>query len=851
MSDTTLAPKDFQYVDIAVGNWWNRNRIVNIREIRDIMSTELSGNALYHKEVYVTAYRYTPDIYEWLKTHKNKNGNPSVVGYNGVHFSPFVYIDVDQSATRMAPAQVLEDARTIIRTLVERWGINPKWMRYYFSGSKGFHIELRSVWMNLVPKTTFAKEVGVFMKHLADGVEIDSTIYEPVRLFRAPRTVNIKSFKKKVPPAELSEEERVKHKNGRWDPVEGKVPLFKVPLHYDEIMYGSVEEIVELAKTPRNDFKDDLTYKDGEGQVIERLARAFNDVQVGQNKVQSKPKGKMIPGTLALKHVPRDEKVCIHHILHEGLPFGERDGGMLVLIDYFARSKGFPNYVTSGIMYEFWQNKISHENDPPTWDQVEGMIERIYNGSPYDYGCNNEIMARRCCKSSACKYWKGGTDADRLEDHLFTIAEAGFRYGDLMQNATGHKITIGYPAIDTVMGGGALPGQVIFIAARSGVGKTTWLLNILRNIAKNHENPHTLFFSLEQPVEEVFEKMAAQIDGVVSTRHVEHEFTKNSQYAQDILRRMEADLPHLRFCDIDRLTLDQMKEIIEVAKKKYNVDHFPVIAVDYLGRMSGRGKDEYHVVSELAKNMKQLAKDLNCVVFVIHQCNREGGGSGDKKLTMTSLRGSGQAEEAADFILAISREDMEGESTRRVTQYRTCVQLLKNRRGESNFEYSLIYDGSKALFLDVTDGRESYTPDDIFPDKLMPLDETLPPIPAMAAMLEAAPALHPAHGDPSRVNLVAVARQEAQKTTTPKTEAPKPPTERLSEKDLLPSALLLPKPTVGLSFIGDDAPVVAEPVDTTVRTGDNNEDTGLSLEPPADEPSLFDTGFGESSLDDI
>ncbi|MDP9363484.1 MAG: hypothetical protein M3Q10_04510, partial [Chloroflexota bacterium] len=181
----------YPYVETAVGGASNRNKVVRLDAFRPPPDTP---------DVYVTYLRYPRDLVEHVDTTRNDKGNPTVKGYAGPALAPVIPLDFDNADDLGA---ALADARAFCRRFCERYDVPPAALAIFFSGHKGFSIE--------IPATLFggfepgpAPDVTDRLKRLAlalaeDLDTLDESIYEPVRLWRWPNTVNGKSGRRKIP----------------------------------------------------------------------------------------------------------------------------------------------------------------------------------------------------------------------------------------------------------------------------------------------------------------------------------------------------------------------------------------------------------------------------------------------------------------------------------------------------------------------------------------------------------------------------------------------------------------------------------------------------------------------------
>ncbi len=115
-----------------------------------------------------------------------------------------------------------------------------------------------------------------------------------------------------------------------------------------------------------------------------------------------------------------------------------------------------------------------------------------------------------------------------------------------------------------------------------------------------------------------------------------------------------------------------------------------LIIIDHLGLIGGdRTLDTYDRVSTQAREVKELAKRLNCAVLLAIQVNREAGGDGSKELGLGSARDSGVVEEAMDYLIGIRRLDRSQTlSVADRARYRNVIfaKVIKNRHGDPHAE---------------------------------------------------------------------------------------------------------------------------------------------------------------------
>lgn len=222
--------------------------------------------------------------------------------------------------------------------------------------------------------------------------------------------------------------------------------------------------------------------------------------------------------------------------------------------------------------------------------------------------------------------------------------------------------------------------DLIVLAARPGVGKTSFGLNIARH-ASVVSKRRVAFFSLEMSREQLSSRLLSTEASVEGTKLRsgdlnEDEWTRIIE-AGDILGRAE-----LYFDDAPGITVPQMKAKVRRLK---NVD---LVIVDYLQLMSGGKKSDNRVneISDITRNLKIMAKELDVPVIAMSQLRRPTERSKDHRPGLSELRDSGSIEQDADIVIFLHREAYNaasegGEVTEDMDTSAAQIIVAKNRHG--------------------------------------------------------------------------------------------------------------------------------------------------------------------------
>ncbi len=277
---------------------------------------------------------------------------------------------------------------------------------------------------------------------------------------------------------------------------------------------------------------------------------------------------------------------------------------------------------------------------------------------------------------------------------------------DKLQKLSGEDRDLykGYPTgfsdLDKVING-LNKSDLILIGARPAMGKTTFALNLARNVAVLGKRK-VLMFSLEMTKEQLAQRVLATEARVESTKMRSGELTPDEWARIGTATSMLADC-QLYFDDTSGITVQEMKSRI---RREKNVD---IVIIDYLGLISSVGRAENRVqeISQITRSLKLMAKDLAIPVVVCAQLNRgpaNNRGAGGHRPQMSDLRESGSIEQDADIILMLHRPEYygetpeEGEEERRADQ--TDLIIAKNRHGPTT-DISLVFNKDYTLFTSM------------------------------------------------------------------------------------------------------------------------------------------------------
>lgn len=355
---------------------------------------------------------------------------------------------------------------------------------------------------------------------------------------------------------------------------------------------------------------------------------------------------------------------------------------------------------------DMWLLKRAIEDEPDQQKQYL-IAKRIADQAPNEMVRHDmaEYLAKKWSKDLATVMQFLGAKGDsqaQLLAKIYRVDDVIPEYRQYLQKRNELCVTTGYPSLNKHMDGGVKPGEVLQCIARSAVGKTTLLLNIVSRIITMQRVP-VILFSLEMQKEKIFEVLL-QIQWGLPREMVREAFL-DKDFEPAIQKDLEFLRKYLLIVDEGGLTLQDIEEMIHLADMHLTEQPIRAVFIDYLGYIKMNRRDSYERTSELARELKELAKRTNKAVFSLHQTSRAGG-DGSEPVDFTMARDSGAVEESADYLLGAWRPelnpDLKEEELEKVKgQY--YIRILKSRDGPKNVDVLMHYDPITRRITEWTD----------------------------------------------------------------------------------------------------------------------------------------------------
>lgn len=234
--------------------------------------------------------------------------------------------------------------------------------------------------------------------------------------------------------------------------------------------------------------------------------------------------------------------------------------------------------------------------------------------------------------------------------------------------------------------------DLLIIAARPGMGKTSFALNIATNLARKIDK-QVVLFSLEMGKEQLVQRMLSS-EALVNSNSLRTGRLSPDDWTKLALGAEALSKMPIFMDDAGGITVPQMKA------KLRRMKNLGLVVIDYLQLMEGSKKNSNRVneISEITRQLKLMAKELKVPVITLSQLNRGAEGRVDHRPLLSDLRESGSIEQDADIILFLYREgyyDKES-ADQSISE---CI-VAKNRHGETG-TVKLVWNGEFTLFRNL------------------------------------------------------------------------------------------------------------------------------------------------------
>ena len=281
---------------------------------------------------------------------------------------------------------------------------------------------------------------------------------------------------------------------------------------------------------------------------------------------------------------------------------------------------------------------------------------------------------------------------DLLTDGVIEIIEEN-------KNKEGNLVGLdtGYPDLNNLTSG-FKKNELIILAARPSIGKSTLALNFAANVCRNKK--HVALFSLEMGHDQLIMRLLSTYSGLPLHKIVSGKLTD-----EEMRLLMQARTTINKFpLYIDQSSTTNLRDIKAKCLKLKREGHLDFIIIDYL-QLLGSGenlKNRVEEVSKISRGLKEMARTFEIPVLALSQLSRGLEQREDKRPVLADLRESGSIEQDADIVMFLHRDTpkkQEGEDTTKVVKSaKTELIIAKNRQGATG-SCDLIFKGAQSVFV--------------------------------------------------------------------------------------------------------------------------------------------------------
>lgn len=252
-------------------------------------------------------------------------------------------------------------------------------------------------------------------------------------------------------------------------------------------------------------------------------------------------------------------------------------------------------------------------------------------------------------------------------------------YEVMLNDLEAKTVKTGFSLIDYKTRG-IRAGEICLLTSITGLGKSTIVQNIAMNYCKNNPNKTALYFSLEMGAEEIFER-EIQISENIAGYEVKHSLNKKGLNNFIVVT--------------EPITADLIPKYLDSCNEYFSETGFFII--DHSGLIAGAGTDEYIIISNAIRTIKQIAMKYKIPALVVSQINRMTALKKDERISLFSAKSSGELENSSSIVLALEKITTENYkifgydndllNDEIIKDYETrginllCLSILKNRRG--------------------------------------------------------------------------------------------------------------------------------------------------------------------------
>lgn len=587
------------------------------------------------RDWYTSLYKYTEKHLELLKKNGTLSGVTDTVGDR-------LYFDFDCEGNL---GQAREDAMTTARRLVEDYGFLEESVNLYFTGGKGFAVEV------LLEEDISPEDFKKITFKIAGDLEtFDQVVNDPNRIIRVVNT---------------------KHQTSG---------LYKVQLDINEFMELSMEDILGIAKGPRPDafsltksiLPDSLSNLEtttAVQDVLKELSFDLTQVDFSQK--------------------PRDLDKARWLLMNGYFKHGERNPAMLC-IAATCKNLGYSEALTHNILRGVATDQASRTGEDAFPErEIKPIIKQVYGpnwkGGQFTTRDENNWLYKYALKMGVL---------EKEENGPMQIVDVEQEFTSFVQNYEQNRIMLGIPYLDRLMP--VTIGTNLAIVGAPGSGKTTIALNVLKNTSQ--AGLTSVFFSLDMHRKRMFEKIMYDVSGL-NRDELYHAFREGQ--GPELTAKMKEKYGNVWFYDRSGTKPADMAEYIRMVEQ-HTGTKVKLVMIDYFERVSSEKSSDTEASKDIASKIQDLVMDLDIACITLVQPNKMSysGGPDTPIESYTAIKGSSYLQQSYRNILSLWRPFFNP----KLKEYDHFVELaiLKNDLGELGHTV-MGFEGRKGRIYELED----------------------------------------------------------------------------------------------------------------------------------------------------
>jgi KaiC/GvpD/RAD55 family RecA-like ATPase len=557
----------------------------------------------YPKEIMDT-YNDTKTKYLNLsKSERTDSDKPSLAGVKDVVTDRLVF-DFDSDKDLEAARQ---DTIALLNSL-DNLGMNVNTIELYYSGSKGFSVEILTNQTFTQPE--FKNMVFGLAKHLPT---FDKKIFDPQRVFRVPGTKHQKSG------------------------------MFKIPIDIDQLKTMTILEIQKKAK----DFTVDGDFSQWSRTDLPEIILSLKDTVISE-KVETDNFNDL--SSINWSNKPKWLSNCKYALQNGFFKEGNRSNVLSALAATY-KNQGFTQDITKAVLVtvaqkqaELTNTEVFPENEIDN-NVLKPIFSPLWEGGQYT--CQKEGWLQDYCISLGTHQCDHDKDLNR---GLVDINNVTQSFLDSTANIDENLIQTGFQSLDKNVK--LLTSTLIGILGAPGSGKSTAVINILKhNSAKGMP---CLFYSLDMSEVITFAKFAQMSTGK-DIDNILDIFTNKKPEMIDIINMIKDEYKNVQFNFNTGIAIEDIKNDIHAYYEKHG-RRPKLIVIDYLECLTSSRRDMFDSTTEIAHKLKRLVNTENVAVALLLQPNKISGDPSSPIMSYNSIKGPQTLAAECRTIISVHRE---------------------------------------------------------------------------------------------------------------------------------------------------------------------------------------------------